>query len=248
MWEPLPKIRGPLPDFREHSRFSETRPSRNIFSLESNGDTWCCFCLFFAFLSCTAADNAGDYDSYGHRRCWTAAASCSYYSCRHHAKPVGIVLPCVCSRTRCCALCFVDDYGSVFRLMILFWIFSAKQQQTPQANTTATGTVAAGQQASCPYYSCRHRAKPVGLVLPRVCCSRIRAKNSFDLMTAESFAHFCRCNFWNQLKSLTIPEAIRHPTRETQEHRVTNTHFAAAPSAYGCSCRKVRFSRQDGAF
>ena len=51
-------------------------------------------------------------------------------------------------------------------------------------------------------------------------------KNSFDL-TAESF--------WYQLKSLTIPEAIRHPTRETQEHRVTNTHFAAAPSAYGCS-------------
>ena len=49
------------------------------------------------------------------------------------------------------------------------------------------------------------------------------------------------CNFWYQLKSLTIPEAIRHPTRETQEHRVTNTHFAAAPSAYGCSCRMCDF-------
>ena len=63
-------------------------------------------------------------------------------------------------------------------------------------------------------------------------------KNSFDL-TDESFAwtFFTTCNFWYQLKSLTIPEAIRHPTRETQEHRVTNTHFAAAPSAYGCSCR-----------
>ena len=33
-----------------------------------------------------------------------------------------------------------------FRWMILFWIFSAIQQQTPQANATATGTVAAGQQ------------------------------------------------------------------------------------------------------
>ena len=31
------------------------------------------------------------------------------------------------------------------------------------------------------------------------------------------------------------------PTRETQEHRVTNTHFAAAPSAYSCSCRKCDF-------
>ena len=58
-------------------------------------------------------------------------------------------------------------------------------------------------------------------------------RNSFDLMTAESFSHFCSCNFWHQLKSLTIPEAIRHPTRETQEHRVTSTHSAAAPSACG---------------
>ena len=66
-------------------------------------------------------------------------------------------------------------------------------------------------------------------------------RNSFDLMTAESFSHFCSCNFWHQLKSLTIPEAIRHPTRETQEHRVTNTHFAAARSAYGCSCRMCDF-------
>ena len=42
---------------------------------------------------------------------------------------------------------------------------------------------------------------------------------------------------------MTIPEAIRHPTRETKEHRVTinNTHFAAAPSAYGCSCRMCDF-------
>ena len=45
-------------------------------------------------------------------------------------------------------------------------------------------------------------------------------KNSFDL-TAESF--------WYQLKSLTIPEAIRHPTRETQEHRVTNTMVLISP-------------------
>ena len=68
--------------------------------------------LVLAFLSCTTPDNAGDYDSYGHRRCWTAAASCSYYSRRRHAKPVAIVLPGVCcSRTRCCALCFVDDDG-----------------------------------------------------------------------------------------------------------------------------------------
>ena len=28
------------------------------------------------FFSNTAADTASEYDSYGHRRCWTAAASC----------------------------------------------------------------------------------------------------------------------------------------------------------------------------
>ena len=100
----------------------------------------CFSCIFELY---TASDNAGDYDSYGHRCCWTAAASCPYYSCRHRAKPVGLVLPCVyCSRTRCCALWFVDDddrADSVFRL-ILFWMFSAIQQQTPQGNTSATGT------------------------------------------------------------------------------------------------------------
>ena len=66
-------------------------------------------------------------------------------------------------------------------------------------------------------------------------------RNSFDLMTAESFSHFCSCNFWHQLKSLTIPEAIRHPTRETQEHRVTSTHSAAAPSACGSFCPMFDF-------
>ena len=78
----------------------------------------------------------------------------------------------------------------------------------------------------------QQHAKPVGLVLPRVCFS-YSCRNSFELMTAESFSRFCSCNFSHQLKSLTIPEAIRHPTRETQEHRVTSTHSAAAPSACG---------------
>ena len=32
------------------------------------------------FFSNTAADTAREYDSYGHRRCWTTAASCPYYS------------------------------------------------------------------------------------------------------------------------------------------------------------------------
>ena len=40
-------------------------------------------------------------------------------------------------------LCFsVDD----FILFVFLFLFSAIQQQTPQANTTATGTVAAGKQ------------------------------------------------------------------------------------------------------
>ena len=63
-------------------------------------------------FSNTAAGTAREYDSYGHRRCWTAAASCPDYSCPHRAKPVRLVLPCVyCSRTRGCALWFVNDDG-----------------------------------------------------------------------------------------------------------------------------------------
>ena len=38
---------------------------------------------------------AREYDSCAHRRCWTAAASCPYYSCRRRAKAVGLVLPSV---------------------------------------------------------------------------------------------------------------------------------------------------------
>ena len=86
----------------------------------------------------------------------------------------------------------------------------------------------------------QQHAKPVGLVLPRVCFS-YSCRNSFDLMTAESFSHFCSCNFSHQLKSLTIPEAIRHLTRETQEHRVTSTHSVAAPSACGSFCPMCDF-------
>ena len=52
------------------------------------------------FFSNTAADTASECDSYGHRRCWTAASSCPYYSCRHHTKPVGLVLSRVYSRIR----------------------------------------------------------------------------------------------------------------------------------------------------
>ena len=126
--------------------------------------------------------------------------------------------------------------------MILFWISSAIQQQTPQANTTVTGTVAAGQQ--------RPRAllllpvpRQAGRACSASCVLSYSCKNSLDLMTAESFAHFCCCNFWHQLKSLTIPEAtrVRHPTGETQERRVTITHSAAAPSAYGSFCLMCDF-------
>jgi len=53
------------------------------------------------FFSNTAADTASEHDGYGHRRCWTAAASCAYYSCRQHAKPVGLVLPRVCCYRVC---------------------------------------------------------------------------------------------------------------------------------------------------
>ena len=39
------------------------------------------------FFSNTAADTASEYDSYGHRRSWTAAASCPYYSCLLYTSP-----------------------------------------------------------------------------------------------------------------------------------------------------------------
>ena len=51
------------------------------------------FCLFFLYVfSNTAADTASEYDSYGQRRCWTAAASWPYCSCRRRFKPVWICL------------------------------------------------------------------------------------------------------------------------------------------------------------
>ena len=47
----------------------------------------------------TAAHTTREYDSCGHRRCWTAAAL------------KGLFCLVYCSRTRCCALWFVDDDG-----------------------------------------------------------------------------------------------------------------------------------------
>ena len=77
-----------------------------------------------------AADTTSEYDSCGHRRRWTAAASCPYYSCQRRAKPVGIVLPCVLfSYSLLCALvCGRGWQSSVFRLTILFEQFVCYQQ------------------------------------------------------------------------------------------------------------------------
>ena len=36
--------------------------------------------LILDFFINTAAGTASEHDGYGHRRCWTAAASCAYYS------------------------------------------------------------------------------------------------------------------------------------------------------------------------
>ena len=106
VWGLFPKIWGSHPHFGRHSPFSETRPSRNMFSLEYNGYTWRWFFrLFFCFFEL--------YGSRQHRRLRQlrapslriAGASCSYYSRRRQTKPVRIFLPRVCcSSTRCCAL------------------------------------------------------------------------------------------------------------------------------------------------
>ena len=87
--------------------------------------------FFFTYFSNAAADMASEYDSCGHRGCWTAAASCPYYSCRSRAEPVGIVLPCTCcSRTRCCAPWFVDDDGrALFFSYIFYFVFFQQFQQ-----------------------------------------------------------------------------------------------------------------------
>ena len=84
---------------------------RSLFSSNfSNSSSVKLFCFLFSLVSKTAAETASEYDSCAHRRCWTAAASCPYYSCRRRAKAVGLVLPSVyCTRTRCCAIRFVDD-------------------------------------------------------------------------------------------------------------------------------------------
>ena len=85
------------------------------------------FVFFFQVISATAAafvlfssnssNSSSVIASCGHRRCWTAAAWCPYYSCRRRAKPVGLVMPCgCCSRTRCCALFIADDDGGAFFL------------------------------------------------------------------------------------------------------------------------------------
>ena len=74
--------------------------------------------------------------------------------------------------------------------MVVFCLFSAIQQQTPQGNTTATGTVAAGQQRprapTTPAPRQAGKACSASCVLFSYSC-----KNCFDL-TAESFA----CTFF----------------------------------------------------
>ena len=140
-----------------------------------------------------------------------------------------------CSRTRCCALCLVDDDGGV--LFFGRWFYFGFLQQYSSRHRKRTRRLRAPSLLDTsglvrllllPATRQAGRACSASCVLFSYLC-----KNSFDLMTAGSFSHFCSCNFWHQLKSLTIPEAIRHPTRETQEHRVTSTHSAAAPSACG---------------
>ena len=126
--------------------------SANMNVLVSNASRhrrccWLLLLLFCFFKLVYTADNAGAYDSCGHRRCWTAAASWSYYSRRCHAKPVGLIRPCVCcSRTCCCALWFVDDDGNQSTFSVDDFILDcfSHTAATPQANASATGT--AGQQ------------------------------------------------------------------------------------------------------
>ena len=56
---------------------------------------------------------ASEYDSCGHRRCWTAVASCPYYSCRRRA------LSALFSYSLLCALLRGRRWqSSVFRLLI----------------------------------------------------------------------------------------------------------------------------------
>ena len=115
----------------------------------------------------TAAHTASEYDSYLHRRCWTAAASKGLFCL------VCIVLVLVAVRfgswTMMAELCFsVDDFMLDF--------FSNTAADTASEYDSCGHRRCCTAAASCPCYSCRRHAKPVGLVLPRVCCFRIRAK------------------------------------------------------------------------
>ena len=79
------------------------------------------FFFFFSLVSKTAAEAASEYDSCAHRRCKRVRQlrapslldSSGFVSLLLLPTPrqgVGLVLPSVyCSRTRCCAIRFVDD-------------------------------------------------------------------------------------------------------------------------------------------
>ena len=95
--------------------------------------------FFFINFSNTAADTASDYDSYGHRRCWTAAASCPYHSSPHRAKPVRlvllvfIVLVLVAVRfglwTMMAELCFSVDDFVLFAFFVCFQQYSSRHRK-----------------------------------------------------------------------------------------------------------------------
>ena len=108
--------------------------------------------------------------------------------------------------------------SSVFRLMTLFCFFSAIDYNSRHRKRTRQLRAPSLLDSSglvpillLPAPSQAGRACSASCVLFSYSC-----KYSFDL-TDENFASslFTIYNFWYQLKSLTIPEAIRHPTRET---------------------------------
>ena len=105
----------------------------------------------------TAADTASEDNSCGYRRCWTAAASKGLL-CLVRVVLVLVVVR-FASWTMMAVICFsVDDFVLFFfrsfALLILVLVYSYSFRRrtkcarllTPQAKTTAAGTVAAGQQ------------------------------------------------------------------------------------------------------
>ena len=122
------------------------------------------------------------------------AESFAHFCCNfwHQAGPAPFN-SCVCSRTRCCALCFVDDDGGALFFGRLFYFRFLHQYSSRHRKRIRRLRAPSLLDSSA---LVRLLLLPATLQAGRACSASCvlfsyLCKNRFDLMTAESFAHFC---------------------------------------------------------